>query len=330
MTKKILSVLLTGLLLLSLAACATGNIQKSEEESEPSDTSKPEQKEPPVDPYADLPADVDDIRWEQYIMVSGWDDGWRTWKGWRINDDLLSFLTNPDEPDYAVVLVGLYDSDYTDTFEYNGMTDREAWNELNTSDSYHRCDELFKEMDQRKQAYHASFLAELKEAFADSGLLTRERNGYFFLVVRAEELANLEIENKEKYELTIASRYLYAGTVENIYSNVTGFNMEKLVFDFHDVDALYWEPTTGEDVVTAFHSLFRHWDVLEHSCTIQFTIHSKQPLTKEDLMYMNCKSIKQGSELTETIVTVTGDRLNLKALCDLTLREDITSIVIQS
>ncbi len=111
--RKIIAILFSAVLLLS--ACSAEDIQKSKEEQEPSDTPKPEQKDPSVDPYADLPSDVENFRWQQGIALSGWDDGWRTWNGWRVCAELDSFLTDPD---------------YVNTFEYKGMTDREAWDEL--------------------------------------------------------------------------------------------------------------------------------------------------------------------------------------------------------
>ncbi len=329
--KKTLAVLLSALLLLSLAACATGTIQKSEEESEPSDTSKPEQKEPPVDPYADLPADVEDIQWDFTYEESGWDNSYVTWNGWKISGALDRALEESDGTNYLAVLVSKEDPDFKSTFVYKGMTEQEALDEREgLGYREKRYDELMKEIDQRRQTHRASYAEELKVAFDDAEPVVR--NGYVFLFLHKDELVDLEIEGKENYRLSLATRYQYAGTVENIFSEVTGFDVDKLEFDF-DTSIMVghsWQLTSDEDVITVFHKILWYYPVTEHSCKIEFTIQSENPLTEEDLMHMNYKSIRQGSDPQTIVVTVMGDRLNLQALRDLTKREDVASIVVHN
>ena len=132
--------------------------------------------------------------------------------------------------------------------------------------------------------------------------------------------------------MSLATRYQYAGTVENIFSEVTGFVTEKLSFDLDTTIMVghTWSLSSDEDVVTVFHKILWYYPLIEHSCRIEFTIQSENPLTEEDLMYMNYRSFEQESDSARTVIVVMGDRLNLEALRDLTRREDITSIVIKS
>ena len=229
--KNMLAVLLSVLLLLSFAACASEDIQKSKDEQDPSETPKSEQKDPPVDSYADLPAAVEDIRWDFTYEVSGWDSEYVGWNGWEISGALSHALDESDGTNYLAILVSKYDPDFKNTFVYKGMTEQEALDERKEL-GYHekRYDEVMKEIDQRRQSHRASYADELKAAFADADPVVR--NGYVFLFLHKDELVDLEIEGKENYRLSLATRYQYAGTVENIFSEVTGFDVDKLEFDF--------------------------------------------------------------------------------------------------
>ncbi len=331
MMKKLLAILLSMVLLLSLAACASEDIQKSKDDQDPSTPQKPEQKDPPVDPYADLPAAVDDIQWDFSVETNGLGGLYIGWNGWEITDALSSALDESDGTNYLAILVSKYDPDFQDTFVYKGMTEKEALDEREKlSYSNKRYDEVMKEIDQRRQAHRASYADELKTVFAKANPVVR--NGYVFLFLHKDELVDLEIEGKENYRLSLATRYQYAGTVENIFSEVTGFDVDKLEFDF-DTSIMVghsWSLTSDEDVITVFHKILWYYPVIEHSCRIEFTVQSEKPLTEEDLMHMNYKSFKQGSDPQTTVIEVMGDRLNLQALRDLTQREDVTSIVVHN
>lgn len=198
-----------------------------------------------------------------------------------------------------------------------------AQNELDT-------EAIYDVMEQAMLAYTAKNAEEMLGSFTEKGYFARCKSGSLFLFITKDELANLNVENKEMYEFSLASRFNYIGR-ENVKppkvtDKVKGFALEK----FHIYNGRY-EIKTDKDIADAINSVI---DIHKYSDSqaLEFNFYVdrevSEDMCEEIFKDMNYEQLYYSSYFPSVKVIVSYKDINMKALKELSQRDDIRSIKI--
>lgn len=240
---------------------------------------------------------------------------------WLKYGELLYTTGTPDGEKWAKSFyderVTFYGEDFIEKYIVNGEVRTDLLNE-----DYATCQERFSEIAEEInaliKAYGESYVDEVEDIFVSAGACTVVRNNTVFLFEQKDKLANLKVNNKENYMLSLARRSAFDGSSTNIPtvdSTVTGFAIDKIRFD-----GVSGNITTDADVADAIQVLVTNNDLL------QFVIYSEVHLTEEDLEDMHYASFDQWNYPTRTVVSVRRENINMEAIKELTKRSDVTSV----
>ena len=122
------------------------------------------------------------------------------------------------------------------------------------------------------KAYNASYVDEVEDIFVSAGACIKVRNNIVFLFVQKDELANLKVNNKENYMLSLARRSAFdisSTNIPTVDDSVTGFVIDKIHFD-----GVSGNIATDADIADAIQVLVTNNDLL------QFIIYSEVHLTE--------------------------------------------------
>ena len=106
--------------------------------------------------------------------------------------------------------VAYFGEDFIAKYIVNGELDFWLLNDdLRACES--RIGEISNALVELNEVYHKSYVEEVKEVFVHSGVCAIDRNGSVFLFVQKDELANLIVDGKENYVLSLARRSVFDG-----------------------------------------------------------------------------------------------------------------------
>lgn len=246
---------------------------------------------------------------------------------WLKYGELLYTTGTPDGEKWAKSFyderVTFYGEDFIEKYIVNGEVRTDLLNE-----DYATCQERFSEIAEEInaliKAYGESYVDEVEDIFVSAGACTVVRNNTVFLFEQKDKLANLKVNNKENYMLSLARRSAFDSSSTNVPNNtvdntVTGFVIDKL-----HIDGVSIEVKTDADVATAIQTLVNSNDLL------QFVIYSDVHLTEEDLEDMHYAGFDQWNYPTRTVVSIKGGNINMDAIKELTKRSDVTSVHISA
>ena len=151
------------------------------------------------------------------------------------------------------------------------------------------------------------------------------------MIIRAKSVKKTAItsggkqtENKGDYYLQLANRGSYEGITDQtqppqIDDTVTGFDLNKI--GLSNVDGCRTGAITSEeDLYVALNDLIGHWD------NLMITIGSDNHIDQTELEEMNYSEVQHWKYPTRTVVFVNRSNLNMVALKELTLREDVSFV----
>ena len=244
---------------------------------------------------------------------------------WLKYVELLYTTGTPDGEKWAKSLyderVTFYGEAFIEKYIVNGEVQTDLLNE-----DYATCQERFSEIAEEInaliKAYRESYVDEVEDIFVSAGACTVVRNNTVFLFEQKDKLANLKVDNKDNYMLSLARRSAFDGSSTNtptVDDSVTGFVIDKIRFD-----GVSGNITTDADVADALQVLVNNNDLL------QFVIYSDVHLTEEDLEDMHYASFDQWNYPTRTVVSVRRENINMDAIKELTNRSDVTSVHISA
>ena len=194
-----------------------------------------------------------------------------------------------------------------------------AQNELDT-------EAIYDVMEQAMLAYTAQNAEEMLESFLEKDYFARCKSGNLFLFITKDELANLNVENKEMYEFSLASRFNYIGR-ENVKppqvtDKVKGFALEK----FHIYNGKY-EIKTDKDIADAINAVI---DIHKYSDSqaLEFAFFVEGEISEEIFKNMNYDDYDYVQYPSRVYLDVRYENINMKALKELSQREDVRSIYI--
>ncbi|MBO5000357.1 MAG: hypothetical protein J6C58_05940, partial [Bacteroidaceae bacterium] len=158
---------------------------------------------------------------------------------WLKYGELLYTTGTPDGEKWAKSFyderVAFYGEDFIEKYIINGEVQTDLLNE-----DYATCQERFSEIAEEINAlinaYKESYVDEVEDIFVSAGACTVVRNNTVFLFEQKDKLANLKVNNKENYMLSLARRSAFDGSSTNVPNNtvdntVTGFVIDKLHID---------------------------------------------------------------------------------------------------
>ena len=247
---------------------------------------------------------------------------------WLKYGELLYTTGTPDGEKWAKSLyderVTFYGEAFIEKYIVNGEVQTDLLNE-----DYATCQERFSEIAEEInaliKAYRESYVDEVEDIFVSAGACIVVRNNTVFLFEQKDKLANLKVDNKDNYMLSLARRSAFDGSITDVPNDntvdntVTGFAIDKLHFD-----GVNTEVKTDADVATAIQTLVNNNDLL------QFVIYSDVHLTEEDLEDMHYASFDQWNYPTRTVVSVRRENIDMDAIKELTNRSDVTSVHISA
>lgn len=194
-----------------------------------------------------------------------------------------------------------------------------AQNELDT-------EAIYDVMEQAMLAYTAKNSEEMLGSFTEKGYFARCKSGNLFLFITKDELANLNVENKEMYEFSLASRFNYIGR-ENVKppqvtDKVKGFALEK----FHIYNGKY-EIKTDKDIADAINAVI---DIHKYSDSqaLEFAFFVDGEINEEIFKNMNYDDYDYVQYPSRIYLNVRYENINMNALKELSQREDVRSIYI--
>ena len=123
-----------------------------------------------------------------------------------------------------------YGEDFLVDYVFDGEFDR-ARAEADLASAEAKAKQLEEERQEIYEAYHRSYTDEIEKIFSDFGASTVTKNGKLFVFIRKEQLAAIEISDKENYILSLAKRRNYEheeGDIPVFENNVTGFALDKI------------------------------------------------------------------------------------------------------
>ena len=240
---------------------------------------------------------------------------------WLKYGELLYTTGTPDGEKWAKSLYDERVTFYGEAFIEKYIVDGNVQTDLLNED-YATCQERFSEIAEEInaliKAYGESYVDEVEDIFVRAGACTVVRNNTVFLFVQKDELANLKVNSKDNYMLSLARRSAFDGSSTNtptVDDSVTGFVIDKIHFD-----GVSGNITTDADIAEAIQVLVTNNDLL------QFVIYSEVHLTEENLEDMHYASFDQWNYPTRTVVSVKRENINMKAIKELTNRSDVTSV----
>ena len=244
---------------------------------------------------------------------------------WLKYGELLYTTGTPDGEKWAKSLyderVTFYGEDFIEKYIVDGNVQTDLLNE-DYATCQERSSEIAEEIDALIKAYGKSYVNEVEDIFVSAGACTVVQNGSVFLFVQKEELANLKVKSKDNYMLSLASRSAFDGSNTNIPTvdnSFTGFNLNKI--GLSNVDGCRTGAITSEeDLYAALNDLISHWE------NLMITIGSDNPIDQTELEEMNYSEVQHWKYPTRTVVFVNRSNLNLEALKELTLREDVSFV----
>lgn len=266
--------------------------------------------------FGELRAEQDNLRALRDKFVE-----FPTMSEWLKYGELLYTTGTPDGEKWTKELydetVAFYGEDFIAKYIVDGELDFYLLND-DLRACERRIGEISNELVELYNAYHKSYVDDVEDIFVRSGACTIVRNGSVFLFVQKDELANLKIDGKENYMLSLARRSAFEDSNSNIPTvdnTVTGFVLDKIHFD-----GVSGNINTDADVADAIQVLVNNNEFL------QFIIYSDVHLTEEDLEDMHYASFDQWNYPTRTVVSVRCENINMEAIKDLTNRSDVTSV----
>lgn len=246
---------------------------------------------------------------------------------WLKYGELLYTTGTPDGEKWTKELydetVAYYGKDFIAKYIVDGELAFELLNE-DLLACERRIGELSNEMVELDEVYHKSYVDDVKKNFERADACTVVQNGFVFLFVQKNELATLKIKGKNDYTLSLATRTAFDGSNEDVPNHtidetVTGFDLNKI--GLSNVDGCRTGAITSEeDLYAALNDLISHWE------NLMITIGSDNPIDQTELEEMNYSEVQHWKYPTRTVVFVNRNNLNIEALKELTLREDISFV----
>lgn len=179
-------------------------------------------------------------------------------------------------------------------------------------------------------AYGTSYLKATEKAFADAGICVIIKNGRLFVFVTRKQLAEFDIPEKEKYELSLANRRSYEheeGDVPTLANNVTGFSLGKIKIQTFDGSSS--RPESDGELIDKLNALIRAGEF--DTDRICITVMSRKALTREFVSEMNCETVDVTRKYRTAAfnwLTVKYENISPEALRDISNADEVTSITI--
>ena len=245
---------------------------------------------------------------------------------WLKYGELLYTTGTPDGEKWAKSLyderVTFYGEDFIEKYIVDGNVQTDLLNE-NYATCQERFSEIAEEIDALIKAYGESYVDEVEDIFVSAGACTVVRNNTVFLFEQKENLANLKVDNKENYMLSLARRSAFDGSsntnTPTVDNTVTGFDLNKI--GLSNVDGCRTGAITNEEnLYVALNDLISHWE------NLMITIGSDNHIDQSELEEMNYSEVQHWNYPTRTVVFVNRNNLNTEALKELTLREDVSFV----
>ncbi len=220
-----------------------------------------------------------------------------------------------------------YGKDFLAKYIADGEFDQEAA-ETDCSNSITEAEQLEKLQDDFYKAYHTSYVADTEKLLSDMGLCTVVKNHKLFLIIQKQDLAKLDIPNKENYRLSLAKRRNIEheeGDIPTFEKNVTGFALEKIQCETFDRSSRF--ANSDEELIEKINSLIKAGQF--DTDRVMISITSSEALTEE--LFSDIKS----ESITVTRKYKTGafawlqvkyENIDLEALRDLSNMKIIQSI----
>lgn len=219
--------------------------------------------------------------------------------------------------------VAYYGEDFINKYIVQGAFEIDLFSQ-DLLECEHRIGSLSNELVEIDETYQKQFISAIQKKFSKTGACVVVRDGKIYLFVVKEELADMRITNKGDYYLQLANRGSYEGITDQtqppqIDDTVTGFDLNKI--GLSNVDGCRTGAITSEeDLYVALNDLIGHWD------NLMITIGSDNHIDQTELEEMNYSEVQHWKYPTRTVVFVNRSNLNMVALKELTLREDVSFV----
>ncbi|MBE6694901.1 MAG: hypothetical protein E7587_00455 [Ruminococcaceae bacterium] len=172
-----------------------------------------------------------------------------------------------------------YGEDFLINYVFGGEFDR-ARAEADLASAEVKAKQLEEARQEIYEAYHRSCADEIEKIFSDFGASTVTKNGKLFVFIRKEQLATIEISDKESYILSLAKRRNYEheeGDIPVFENSVTGFALEKIYCQTFDGSQGYAE--SDSELIEKINSMIEAGQFDTDSVIISFS--SSEELTEE-------------------------------------------------
>ena len=150
------------------------------------------------------------------------------------------------------------------------------------------------------------------------------------MFVTRKQLAEFDIPEKEKYELSLANRRSYEheeGDVPTLANNVTGFSLGKIKIQTFDGSSS--RPESDGELIDKLNALIRAGEF--DTDRICITVMSRKALTREFFSEMNCETVDVTRKYRTAAfnwLTVKYENISPEALRDISNADEVTSITI--
>ncbi len=182
--------------------------------------------------------------------------------------------------------------------------------------------------DEAYKAYNSESVKETKEVFLNMGFSAIVKNNKMFVFIKKEELANLRVEDKASYTLTLAKRRNYEhveGNIPTFENNVSGFALEKI--DCFVPNQYSGVPKSDEELINRINLLIKTGQFDTDRIVIRVT--SSKKMTEDMFSHINYESVNIGKKYpngTRVSMYVKYENINLEALKDLSNMQDVEHI----
>lgn len=182
---------------------------------------------------------------------------------------------------------------------------------------------------------YGSWLPIIMDSFKDYPVISKNNNAFLFVTSSELEsfLMNIELENIEKFHMSLASRKSYEQDYKpyepSIKDNVTGFACEKIIFKSDYYSGIFdYYPQNDEKLIKMFNDRIRMYGIGDEGY-VKFTFYHDGSLTEKDLGEMHYVDIIQYESTSKTVIKVKVADINMEALKDLSKKHEITCIDIR-
>ena len=182
---------------------------------------------------------------------------------------------------------------------------------------------------------YESWFPIIMDSFKDYPVMSKNNKAFLFVTPSELEslLMNIELENIEKFHMSLASRKSYEQEHKpyqpSIKDDVSGFVCEKIIFKSDYMRGIFdYYPQNDEKLIKMFNDRIRMYGIGDEDY-VKFTFYHDGSLTENDFDEMNCVEIIQYESTSKTVITVKVADINMEALKDISQKYEVTGIDIR-